>query len=101
MPVQSIPNRIAHSHETRGMGVAGHVKYANGESSAAAHTQVAAATAPAGNPVSWRRMRFAPNPYIRAAVVPASAAGQTLTPAVLPLDRTGTPTKAASARGAS
>src|SRR2546421_1898712 len=89
------PSRTAHSQESAGIGVEGHDANANGEVNRAAHSRVAAATAPGGKPTNWRRIRFAPNPYKREAPVPASAAGQTLMPPIFPLARTVTPTNPA------
>src|SRR5882672_8371061 len=88
--------RTAHSQDIAGIGVEGQVASANGKMNTDAQNKVAAATAAAGRPTNWQRIKLPPIPYNREAAVPASAAGQTLTPLVFPLARTATPTKPAN-----
>ena len=96
MPVHTTPSSTPHNHDSGGMAVDGQVANASGVLNTDAQNNVAAATAAAGKPTSWRLIRFPPNPYSTDASVHASAAGHTLTPLVFPLASTATPTNPAT-----
>src|SRR5688500_12992441 len=86
----------ADSQESAGGGVLGQVTNASGASTMVAHSTVPAATALGGRSCRYRLVKLPPKPYSTEANTPASAAGSTLPPEVLPLASTATPTKPVS-----